>query len=393
MSEIMVPGAPTSIPAGYQSQSLSGGLPTITLASDVANADILEFTGALTVQDITVVIPPPLFPQQVVGINSFSGRTARGWMKILRNSTTGPFAVKVIGPGGQGVTLPQGEGGCWCWSKDGFNVVSLCDPPGMIGEVCVPHQASYVTVAHRNVYRTPIGNYFAANPAQITVTLAGQVLVYGTDYLPYYNGYFNVPQFKQPVTVQDVASGIVLLKPVNPGLVLDLGWMTCTLPVAPRLLSIARFEQVNNVWDLDTTQRWITAATSPGGLVNGVIVAAPPPGYVVEFWRMTRHQGGLRNAGKFISQGRKYLPFWRGPQLGVAQPHYVVFTATTIGGAHLGGPSAGHRKFKVCYYNPTTMTRSLFNEATVVLQTEANPDRHNNANQTLVRQANALWLE
>lgn len=127
MSEIAIPGAPNTIPAGYRTQSLAGGLPSIVLASDVANADILELTGTLTVQNINVVIPAPLFPQQVVGVNSYAGPTHSGWLKLIRNSTTGAFNVTVSGPNGTSAGVPQAAVG-WYYSPDGVNVFAVTAP-------------------------------------------------------------------------------------------------------------------------------------------------------------------------------------------------------------------------------------------------------------------------
>ena len=122
MSEIMTPGAPTTVPAGYAFQSLAGGFPSITLSANVAAADIIEFTGALTIQNITVEIPQGLFPTQVSGSVSYSGPTTAGWSKIIKNSTTGNFLVFVQGLGGTNtVTIPRGET-LWVYSPDGLQV-------------------------------------------------------------------------------------------------------------------------------------------------------------------------------------------------------------------------------------------------------------------------------
>jgi hypothetical protein len=130
MSEIMTPGAPTGIPAGYAQQSVAGGFPTILLTANVGAADILELTGALTIQNVIVQIPIAAFPTQVLGSNlggSYSGPTTSGWMKIIKNSsvstglpgTQGVF-VQIVG-GSNSVQIPQGET-VWVYSPDGVRV-------------------------------------------------------------------------------------------------------------------------------------------------------------------------------------------------------------------------------------------------------------------------------
>jgi hypothetical protein len=150
MSEILIPGAPNALPAGYATQSLSGGLPSLQLPDHVAAADIIEFTGTLTMQNIVVTVPKPLFPQQVASSTSFSSPTATGWMKIFKNSATGGFTVTVIGPNGTGVVVPQGLAG-WLYSKDGVNVqVGSAGSSGSSMLVQFPNRLD-LSVNHANV--------------------------------------------------------------------------------------------------------------------------------------------------------------------------------------------------------------------------------------------------
>jgi hypothetical protein len=125
MSEIITPGAPTGIPSGYAFQSLTGGFPSIQLSANVAAADVLELTGTLTVQDITVLIPKPLFPTQTSGTTSYSTPTASGWMRIVKNSTSGGFNVflKCVG-GPNSLVVPQGQT-LWAYSPDGLSVFAV----------------------------------------------------------------------------------------------------------------------------------------------------------------------------------------------------------------------------------------------------------------------------
>ena len=163
MSEIMTPGAPTGIPAGHATQSLSGGLPTLTLSDAVASADVIEFTGTLTVQDITVVIPQPLFPTQVASTASYSSPTALSWLKVLRNETSGNFNVvcKCLG-GTSTLTVPQGQS-LWVGSPDGLSIFAIGGGGGSgIGQNVV-YRPGDPLGNHGNVYVTWGAAYNAAN--------------------------------------------------------------------------------------------------------------------------------------------------------------------------------------------------------------------------------------
>jgi hypothetical protein len=170
MSEIMTPGAPTGVPAGYAAQSLTGGFPTIQLSANVAGADVIEFTGTLTAQDIVVVVPQPPFPTQVRGSNlggSFSGPTTLGWAKIVRNSTVGPFRVLLQGLGGTNtLVIPQG-GAMWVYSPDGLLVFagaqSTSGAVGAIGLTFVFQPTAVPTPDSGNVFHTETSLWAAIN--------------------------------------------------------------------------------------------------------------------------------------------------------------------------------------------------------------------------------------
>jgi hypothetical protein len=172
MSEIMTPGAPTIVPAGYAAQSLTGGLPSLQLSANVAAADVIEFTGALTAQDIVVVLPQPLFPSQVVGSNlggSFSGPTSLGWSKIIRNSTTGSFMVRLQALAGPNrLLIPQG-GAMWVYSPDGFSVFAGAQSTsGVVGAIGLAFvfRPGAVAPLQPNVYTT-----WTTLAAAVTATL------------------------------------------------------------------------------------------------------------------------------------------------------------------------------------------------------------------------------
>jgi hypothetical protein len=122
MAELPTPGQPQGIPAGNATQSLVGGLPTIVLSANVAEADIISFTGLLTVQNIIVQIPPAVFPTQVSSTASYSAPLNNAWIKLFHNTTTGNFAVLVQNQGAAtSLAIPQG-GSLLVYSPDGVNV-------------------------------------------------------------------------------------------------------------------------------------------------------------------------------------------------------------------------------------------------------------------------------
>jgi hypothetical protein len=108
MSEIQNPGAPNALPSGVAKISVSGGLPFIVLPDHMAAADFIEFTGVISAQNITIIIPQPIFPQMVNGNVSYSGPTIGAWTKYFKNSTSGNFALSVQPKGsGQAIAIPQ----------------------------------------------------------------------------------------------------------------------------------------------------------------------------------------------------------------------------------------------------------------------------------------------
>lgn len=164
MSEILVPGAPTNIPAGYASQSLTGGFPSLTLASNIGGADIIEFTGVLTAQNITVTVPLAPFPSQVAGNVSFSGPTTSGWLKVFKNSTSGAFEVIVAGASaGATLVIPQGET-LWAYSADGINVFAASGAAGSGAPLAV-YFAAANGITTTSLATPPVNILGAAIPA------------------------------------------------------------------------------------------------------------------------------------------------------------------------------------------------------------------------------------
>ena len=127
MEQVSIGGANqvfAPIPAGFATRSVAGAV-DVALTSSESAADIIEVTGALT-GDIHVIVATPLFPQ-VVGTTQTSPptlpSTINSWVKIFRNATTGVHTVTVIGPGGTGIAVTQGDSQV-LYSKDGVNVLA-----------------------------------------------------------------------------------------------------------------------------------------------------------------------------------------------------------------------------------------------------------------------------
>lgn len=238
------------------------------------------------------------------------------------------------------------------------------------------------------VYRTPIGNYFAAHPDDVKVWHNATLLQYGVDYQPYYAGMFN-PSYSQPATVQDVSSGIALTVPVSIGTI-RIQWVERTLPVAPRVVGVTKFDDNGGTWERNLTQAW--RISDPGSYPNAIYVTTPPDGYELELWRFTNKSGGLHTVGATSrnGHGRRMMPFQRGPQPNVAEPR----NAMVMNRAFLspGFGSTTRRKYRVCWYNPTTRTRSLFAPQLIVFFQNAPGDRHN-SNNTVFRVRDSIWIE
>lgn len=111
-----------TLPAGYATRSVAGGA-DVTLTSAEGATDIIELTGLLT-GNVRVTIPAPTTPQIIGTAGGANFKIGLSWLKLIRNSTTGPFTLTVLGTAaGSGLALAQGEAQ-WVYSKDSQSVQS-----------------------------------------------------------------------------------------------------------------------------------------------------------------------------------------------------------------------------------------------------------------------------
>ena len=243
-------------------------------------------------------------------------------------------------------------------------------------------------VPSTHAYRTPIGNYFAAHPDDVQVWHNTTLLTYGTDYQPYYAG-MNNQSHSQPVSVRDVSSGIYLTSAVMTGTI-RIRWIERTLPVSPRVVGVAMFENNGVTWERNLNKKW--RISDPAAYPNAIYVTEPPDGYVLELWRYTNKNGGLWTSHGVDrnGHGRRMLPFQRGPQPNVTEgQNAMVMTSDFLSPA---SGAARKRKYRVCWYNPTTRIRSLFAPEIIVVFGGNPGERHNNKN-TIWRVRGSVWIE
>lgn len=108
------------LPAGFATRDISGAA-NVTLTNSEGDADLIELTGLIT-GNIVVTVPLSLFVM-VVGTTLFppSYETRPSWLKVFKNSTAGAFTVTIVGPGGVGALITQGQSSV-CFSHDGHDV-------------------------------------------------------------------------------------------------------------------------------------------------------------------------------------------------------------------------------------------------------------------------------
>jgi len=250
------------------------------------------------------------------------------------------------------------------------------------------YEITLPAVAGNRAYRTPIGNYFAAHPDDVQVWHNATPLQYGTDYQPYYAG-MNNPPYTQPSTVQDVSSGIQLTSAVPTGTI-RIRWTERTLPISPRVVGVAKFDNNDGTWERNLTRQW--RISDPNAYPNAIYVTKPPDGYVLELWRFTNKSGGLWTSHGVDrnGHGRRMMPFQRGPQPNVIDGQ----NAMVMNQAFLcpASGAARKRKYRVCWYNPTTRTRSLFAPQLIVFFTGGQGDRHDGQT-TAWRVRDSVWIE
>jgi len=224
-------------------------------------------------------------------------------------------------------------------------------------EVIIP------SVAGKNRYTIPVGNYFLDKAGETALDLdqgAGFISQqYGPDYSHLRRGFGN-PAFGVPATVADAAIGFDFAHPVSAGWTFRFRWYERRILISP--MPIGKVKYVAGVPDYTTP--WIP--TSIANAPNGVVVPKLT-GYAVEFWRESFKNGGKRGTlGVLRRDGRRYVPYFRGA--------VDVFTFPRTTFAPLSVFKFKRKKYKVCYYNPLTGARSSLSEDTIQIA-PTNEDR------------------
>jgi hypothetical protein len=239
---------------------------------------------------------------------------------------------------------------------------------GLLPIANIPRQIVLDSIAGKNNYRIPVGDWFLDAAGQTTLEIDS-----GAGYVPKTYGvdYSHLQRVTPPPTVADAAIGFTLAGgPVPAGWKLLFRWTDRRILVEPN--SIAKVLVPANY-----AVPWSANGANPP---NGVLVPELP-GTQVEFWRQTNRDGGLR--GNFLvlkREGRRYLPFYRGAT--------DVFRFSVTDFATSQREHRNH--YRVCYYDPSTGARSLLSRDVIVACSLAQADRVNGRTQ---RAVGSVWIE
>ena len=266
-----------------------------------------------------------------------------------------------------------------------------CSPGGLLAggvwpETATTRTVTYTTVGGEHVFKIPLGSYFKDAQGETTLSINGNRLYYPMEYQHIHRNFNN----GGPTSTTDTCIGFVLDGgPASAGWTVTFTWIERRLLVEPPSLALVTTALSGGVWVPDYSVKWIhsNAATSP----NAVQVALPPPGYVAEFWRLTPKVGGERirvlTAENLKSDGQRYLPYVRGPAVSTANEG--LFLQAMFDPRSLGST---WKKFRVCYYHPTTGARSALSPETIVSAKPApaphDYDQHNMSGPTRYH----LWI-
>ena len=290
------------------------------------------------------------------------------------------------GTGGVGIVLPKlGVDLPFKSISAGPNVTVTDDVVHNAVEISVPDKEDntrdrvmvFTTTLGQTRFYIPVGCYFKDAPTEIKVEM-DQGAGYGD--LQYGADYSCIRRTSMLPTVGDAACGVTGFGgTIHAGWHVRLTWKERRLRFRPQVVLPVR---VGDPY----TGRW--NEMSPTLFPDGVQVPMGSPGWAVEFWRYTPKPGGtqfLNPATGEINyhEGRRWIPYWR------SAAGETTFKASTTFGATL--PSR-RKKFRVCYYNPTTGSRSeLSNDVIVVGQTNGLVGDWANGVQR--RYAGAVWIE
>jgi hypothetical protein len=277
----------------------------------------------------------------------------------------GAFAYQTLLPQIEPIgTIASVEGGFWIPSAALASFASIE----------TTREFAQPTLLNKNVYLLPMGSYVAADPQDARVFLTVGAV---TAELPYsavplagawmfsYPGIFSGNAVRP--SVRDVANGVISAAGAFPaGATLTIRWVERLAPFRPRSLTPQYLTRPNALVDFaaDPSQPWI--AKSATSAPNAIVVPPGPPGFVPELWRLTRKLGGhTRNTSPntFFTNGRRFVPYFRGPQPEVSDPNTFLLNESNAmfpTASPFGTPNNQRLRFRVCYYNPTTRARSHF---------------------------------
>ncbi len=242
-----------------------------------------------------------------------------------------------------------------------------------VSTTSITYEIIFTSITGRNRYYIPVGNMFldAASESEFFIDQGSG-----------YNQQFYGPDYSHarrtgdgtPLSVNDAAIGVsVDGGAVSAGWFLKFSWIERRLLIDPPSIAKVRVPA-------DYTISWQSNSITPP---NGVRI----PNYQgtqVEFWRQTKRDGGQRgnllNPGVITREGRRYLPYYRGP---VDQ---FIFDTSEFAATQ----TRARRHFRVCYYDPTTGARSGLSNDIIVVCNDMQNDR---VNGRTTRKASSVWIE
>lgn len=266
-----------------------------------------------------------------------------------RDSTATPNGVDVIAASGPGRFL--------LWNGSSLPMVDV------VHEMVIP------SVAGRNNYTIPVGNWFLNAIGETTLDINQ-----GSGFIPQAYGpdYAHLLRVTPPPTVANAAIGFSIVGgAVAAGWTLRFRWHERTLLVKPSAVAKVRLP-------VNYTVPW--NSSSAVDFPNGVRVPEYP-NVQVEFWRQTWRNGGQRgNMGVLHRDGKRYLPYFRGVlnQFAFAIPEFR--------------PTQPLKRnhFRVCYYEPVSGARSELCSDIIVVCNDQQNDR---VNGRFVRTRGSVWIE
>jgi hypothetical protein len=220
-------------------------------------------------------------------------------------------------------------------------------------------------------YFTPTGSYFFDGTGETALerdTGAGFVpQVFGVDYTHRARAATSCP-----ASVIDAAIGFTFIPAVLAGWTFRFRWKVKTVLVEPYPVTKAKV----SAGVIDNSVTWkANTADAP----NGILVP-PLSGYQLEFWRQTRHPGGLPGFGTRPRGGRRYMPYYR-----------AAVGQFAVGIDEFAPVAAKNRwQYRVCYYNPLSKARSLMSRDKIVV-CSGTSDAVNG--RSPVRTARSVWIE